>query len=206
MNDGKRLPYSVRVGIFRRHGPGPDRENHHRLPAGRLRFSRPKSRRRLSCFAILPPERRAGGSRSISEGALPPFTSNPRENACTWARSTRAASRRPMQLPKLTPQQAAAHTWMPGCRDLGRHQEAVGRRTPPPSPSPGSAPAVRCSSGRVRIRTSQRSGGRAHLLSRRAADAFGDGEGRHQAAGAGCHSADPVGDCATSPNRAAAWC
>ena len=68
-------------------------------------------------------------------------------------------------------------------RNLGRHRaSSVG--APPRSPSRGFADgAAPVSGGSMELQHLERSGGRADLLSRRAADALGDGEGRHQAAG-----------------------
>ena len=80
------------------------------------------------------------------------------------------------QLPKLTPEQAAAHTWKP---DAATWSEITRRSAGHPATvtiaGSGGARA------QVRITTSDRPGGRAHLLSRRPAHASRSGEGRDQA-------------------------
>jgi hypothetical protein len=72
------------------------------------------------------------------------------------------------QPPRLTPQQAAARTWIPGSRH--RYHRRLHRRECPPA-------------GIARTHAARYFGGpgrRAHLLPRRAADAVENGTGRHQ--------------------------
>ena len=94
--------------------------------------------------------------------------------------------------PRLTPQLAAAHSWTPDpltWQTIKRHSVASAA-TVTITGFRGEAPEQAVSRGKVGIRTSSDAGGRAHLLSRRAADAFGVGERRDQTAGCG---GDPAG-------------
>jgi hypothetical protein len=97
------------------------------------------------------------------------------------------------KLPELTPEQAAAHTWKPDAATWAAIERQAGK--PAPSRLRNSA-ALRRGSGEPASFAAEscrcnfrRPGERAHLLSRCAADAVGDGEGIHQAAGHGCDSA-----------------
>ena len=95
-------------------------------------------------------------------------------------------------LPKLTAEQAAAHSWRPDAetwraiRKRSTTAAATLRITGYAEGTPGRA----VSHGQVTIAHVPRPGGRAHLLPRRAADARGDRERRHQAAGHQRDSAD----------------